>query len=153
MQPEVNRRDFLRTSAMVGAAAAVPGVHAAPARSLKIGYTCITWGTFPGRPEAAESLEPALKDISSQGFWGYETFPEVLEVWDSRGQLKTLMERYPVPLISGYMVINVIDPAAAKDSLAKVMRMGKIIRQYGGRFCVMQVDSVKRANYDFAEHR
>jgi inosose dehydratase len=83
---------------------------------------------------------------------GFETFPEILEDWDSRDQLKPLLEPYKVPLISGYMVINT-DPGAAKDSLAKVIRMGKIIKKYGGRFCVMQANGVKRDGYDFQAHR
>ena len=153
MHPALNRRNFCQASILACGSAVLSALRAAPVRRLKIGYTCITWGAFPGKPEAVATLEPALHDISSQGFWGFETFPEILEDWDARGQLKPLLDRYPVPLISGYMVINVMDPSAAKDSLAKVVRMGKIIRQYGGRFCVMQVDGVKRADYRFEEHR
>ena len=148
----MNRRDFFKTGG--AAIAAFPAVSQAATRRLKIGHTCITWGTFPPRGGNPDStLEPALKDISSQGFWGFETFPEVLEDWDNRDQLKPLLDRCQVPLISGYMVINVIDPAMKKDSLAKVARMGKMIRKYGGRYCVMQVDGVKRADFKFEEHR
>jgi inosose dehydratase len=146
----MNRRDFCKAAG----AAAVAGVSRSATRRLKIGYTCITWGTFPPRGENHDTtLEPALKDVSSEGFWGFETFPEVLEDWANREQLKPLLDRYKVPLISGYMVINVIDPAMKKDSLAKVTRMAKVIRKYGGRYCVMQVDAVKRAEYRFEEHR
>src|SRR5215472_13679742 len=110
----MNRRDFVK-AAVLGAGV-LPGLNAAPARRLKIGHTCITWGTFPRDAASAATLEPALTDISSQGFWGFETFPEVLEDWDSKDQLKPLLERYKLPLISGYMVINT-DPAGAKESL------------------------------------
>ena len=146
----MNRRDFWRASAV--AAGAIGALGAAPARRLKIGYTCITWGSFPRDAASSATLDPALKDISAEGFWGFETFPEILEDWDSRDQLKPLMERYKVPLISGYLVINT-DPAGAKDSLAKVIRMGKIIKKYGGRYCVMQANGVKRDGYDFQAHR
>src|ERR1017187_10277030 len=98
MDLTVNRRDFFRASAL--GACALPGLRAAPARRLKIGYTCITWGTWPRDAESAATLEPALKDISSQGFWGFETFPEVLEDWDSKDRLNQLIDRYRVPLIS-----------------------------------------------------
>jgi len=150
----IRRRDFLKAAGLAGAAVAFPMLGATPSRRLKIGYTCITWRTFPLRGTNHDStLEAALKDISGEGFWGFETFPEVLEDWDNRGELQALMDRYPAPLISGYMVINVLDPAAAKDTLAKVQRMGKIIKKYGGRYCVMQVDGVRREQYNFADHR
>ena len=134
-------------------ASALTGLGAAPARRLKIGYTCITWGTFPRDATSAATLEPALKDISSEGFWGFETFPEVLEDWDNKDQLKPLIDRYRLPLISGYMVVDATSPSAAKDSLAKVIRMGKVIKKYGGRYCVMQLNGVKRAEYDFQAQR
>ena len=154
MGSTIRRRDFIKTIGLAGAMGAFPLLAQKPKRRLKIGYTCITWRTFPPRGTNPDStLDAALKDINSEGFWGFETFPEVLENWDNRGELKALMERYPVPLISGYMVINVLDPAAAKECLVKVQRMGKILRQYGGRYCVMQVDGVKRDQYNFADHR
>ena len=73
----MNRRTFSKTLAATLTAAAV---DAAPKRRLKIGHTCITWGTFPnaaGNP----TLEVAVKDIASLGFWGFETFPENLADW------------------------------------------------------------------------
>lgn len=153
MDTTLNRRNFLSASAIACGATAFPALQAAPARRLKIGYTCITWGSFPRDAASSATLEPALKDISSLGFWGFETFPEILEDWDSRGALKPLMDQYAIPLTSGYIVINVTDPAAAKESLAKVIRLGKVIKKYGGVFGVLQVNSVKRDSYNFQEHR
>src|ERR1051325_5851002 len=104
----MNRRTFFITigsktlAAGVGAAA-VPALLAAPERKLKIGYTCITWGTFPRGPEASATLEAAVKDISGLGFYGFETFPEILEDWDARGALRGLIDRFGVPLTSGYI--------------------------------------------------
>jgi inosose dehydratase len=153
MDATVNRRNFARVAALGFGSAAFHVLGATPARKLKIGYTCITWGSFPGRPGASDTVEAALKDISSLGFWGFETFPELLEDLDSKDALKPLIERYNVPLISGYLVINVTDPSAAKDSLAKVIRLGKVIKKYNGSFGVIQVNSVKRDGYDFQAHR
>ncbi len=153
MDATLNRRDFVRASAIGWCAAAFPALRAAPARRLKIGYTCITWGSFPRDAESAATLEPALKDISSLGFWGFETFPEILEDWDSRDALKPLIDKYGVPLTSGYIGINVTDASMAKDSLAKVIRLGKVIKKYGGIFGVIQVNSVKRDGYDFQANR
>ena len=153
MDATLNRRNFSRAAAMGIGSAAFHVLRAAPARRLQIGYTCITWGSFPGRAGAADTVEAALKDISSLGFWGFETFPELLEDLDSRDALKPLIDHYKVPLISGYLVINVTDPSAAKDSLAKVIRLGKVIKKYNGSFGVIQVNSVKRDEYDFQAHR
>ena len=78
------RRSFLKTAGpRVGHFGLALGAFAKkkPARKLKIGHTCITWGTFP-RPGDDATLEPALKDISAEGFWSFETFPEVLDNWD-----------------------------------------------------------------------
>ena len=47
----VTRRDF------AAALAAASTLRAATPRNLKIGHTCITWGTFPRGPEAIATLE------------------------------------------------------------------------------------------------
>src|SRR5579872_4862581 len=132
----MNRRDFTRTLAGLAAGTLV----AATPRNLKIGHTCITWGTFPRGPEASATLEPAVRDISSLGYHGFETFPEVLEDWDKRDALKPLLEKYKLPLTSGYIRITVTDPSKAKDSLDTAIRLGKVIKRYGGTFAPIQVN-------------
>jgi len=42
------------------------------------------------------------KNVSSLGFHKFETFAEVLESWDQKGELGNLIGRYKVPLTSGY---------------------------------------------------
>jgi len=135
------RRDFLKTIAAGAAGSLVAGsvagsltAHAAaPTRRLKIGFTCITWGTFP-RPTADITLEAALKDIANLGFWGFETFGETLIDWDSRQALQALIDRYGVPLKSGYCGTNLTDSTKRADSIAQVIEMGKAIKKYGGTF-------------------
>src|SRR4051794_19599647 len=105
MNTTITRRGFSQALAAGLGATALEG---APKRRLKIGHTCITWGTFPnaaGNP----TLEPAVKDIASLGFWGFETFPENLADWDSKGALAGLIEKYKLPLTSGYIRMNVLD--------------------------------------------
>src|SRR5438309_2150107 len=109
----ITRRDFSKTIS-AGLSAAV--LTAATPRNLKIGHTCITWGTFPRGAEASATLEPAVKDIATLGYNGFETFPEVLEDWDQRDALRPLMDKYRLPLTSGYIRINVTDPTKAKES-------------------------------------
>src|SRR3954463_1816611 len=121
----ITRRDFSITLAAASLYAATP-------RNLKIGHTCITWGTFPRGPEAFATLEPAVKDIAALGYNGFETFPEILEDWDKRDALKPLLEKYKLPVTSGYIRINVTDPTKAKESLDTVIRLGKVIKRFGG---------------------
>lgn len=153
MPADVTRRTFSKTLATCLGAAAVAGLPGAAAeRRLRIGHTCITWGTFPNAPA---TLEPAVTDIASLGFSGFETFPQALDDWDRRGELAGLLERHRLPLISGYIFPNVLDPAERKNTLAEVVRLAALVKKYGGSFVVIQAHSSVRnvPNYDFREHR
>jgi inosose dehydratase len=148
----VTRRTFSKAIATCLGAAALPGGAAAAPLRLRIGHTCITWGTFPN---AGPTLEPAMKDIAQLGFVGFETFPQVLEEWDAKGELSALIERHQLPLVSGYIFPNVLDPAERKSTLADVVRLATLVKKYGGRHLVIQAhNSVRKIpNYDFKEHR
>jgi inosose dehydratase len=126
--------------------------HSVPAKKLKIGHTCITWGTFP-RPEGDATLEEALKDIYAQGFWSFETFPEVLDTWDQKGLLTPLLHKYPVPLRSGYITPNLLDPSKRKDEIARVIRLSKIVQKFKGTYIVLAPNGVKRETYNFKENQ
>jgi inosose dehydratase len=151
---------ILRRRSLLKAIAAGVGTMALPrafARKpslgkLRIGYTCITWGTFP-KPDTFPTLEPALHDISSEGFWSFETFPEVLDDWSKRGALAPMIARYGVPLRSGYITGNLIDPAKRKDEIARITALSKVVQQYQGTFIVLAPNSIKRDTYDFRQHR
>jgi inosose dehydratase len=153
MSAEVTRRAFAKALATSLGVAAVGGLRGAAAqRRLKIGHTCITWGTFPNAPA---TLEPAITDIAGLQFSGFETFPQVLDDWDKRSELRALLERHRLPLISGYIFPNVLDAAERKNTLAEVVRLATIVKKYGGSFVVLQAHNSVRniANYDFREHR
>ena len=150
------RRDLLKTLGLV-ATAAVMGRGVAFAKSrpkakLQIGHTCITWGTFP-RNVPDTTLEPALKDIYEEGFWSFETFPEVIDDWDRRGKLSPLLEKYNVQLRSGYITGDLIDPSRRKDEIARIKRLSKVIQKFKGTFIVLAPNGVKRESYNFQEHR
>jgi inosose dehydratase len=151
MNATFTRRDFSKAIALGVGAAAVPALRAAE-RRLKIGYTALTWGASPGRPGLAP-MEQALKDMSGLGFWAFETFSKVLEELDTKGELRGLIDKYKVPLNAGYFTINVIDPVLQKANVADVIRQGKVVKKYGGTFLVLQVNSLKREDYDFKAHR
>src|SRR5580698_7372931 len=125
----IDRRSFAKTLALGACAAATPAEAAAPARKLHIGHTCITWGSFP-RPGAESTIEPAMRDISAEGFWSFETFPELLDTLDQNKQLQPLIEKYGVPVRSGYITVNLIDPAKRKDEIARVIQLSKVVQKY-----------------------
>src|SRR5581483_8644098 len=142
------RRDFSKALLLAPAL-----LSADTPRNLKIGHTCITWGTFPRGPEASATLEPAVKDIATLGYNGFETFPEVLEDWDKRDALQPLIDKYKLPVTSGYIRINVTDPTKAKESLDNVIHLGKVLKKYNAVFAPIQVNGVQRQTYDFKQYR
>src|SRR5687768_9716835 len=142
----MNRRTFSKSMALGLGAAHL----AAASRKLKIGYTALSWNATP---RAAENLEPALKDFSDLGFHSFETFAEVLEMWDTKGALGDLIAKYKVPLTSGYFTANVVDPALRKETIEKVTRLSKVIRKHGGTFLVLAPNSVRRPEFKFAESK
>jgi inosose dehydratase len=149
MRATVNRRDFSKRLAIGLGALGAPPLVADEPRKIKIGYTCLIWNVLPRTPE---SLENALKDVSSLGFYKFETFAEVLESWDQKGELGNLIGRYKVPLTSGYMTTNVTDPTKRKENLDMVTRLARVIK-HNGTFMVLAANGVKRSEYNFQENR
>ena len=147
----IARRSFTKTLALGACATALPA-GAAPTRKLHIGHTCITWGSFP-RAGAESTIEPALRDMSAEGFWCFETFPELLDTLDQNRELQPLIEKYGVPVRSGYITVNLIDPAKRKDEIERVIRLSKVIQKYKGTFIVLAPNGVKRDTYNFQEYR
>ncbi len=150
MNAKLDRRDFSKAMALGLGTATLPALLAAKPRTIKIGYTCLIWNAAPRTPE---NLEGALKDVASLGYHKFETFAEVLESWDLKGELGGLIDRYQVPLTSGYLGTNVTDPTKRKENLEKVIRMAKVIKKHNGTFLVLAANGVKRAEYNFQEHR
>jgi len=148
----MNRRSFSRLVAFGASSATLASAFAAPQRKIKIGHTCITWGAFP-KADARATIDASLKDISAEGFWSYETFPELLEQLDDAHELTPIMEKYGVPLRSGYITVNVIDPAQRKEGIDRVIRLSKVVQKYKGTFIVLAPNGVKRDTYNFQEHR
>jgi hypothetical protein len=101
------------------------GAYRGAVRKLKIGYTCVLWGSFPGGPERDATLEPAVRVISKLGFYWFETFPEILEHWDEQGKLRKLIDEYQQPLKSGYIGTNLTDSTQRKGNLAKVICLAR----------------------------
>lgn len=120
---------------------------AAPARRLRVGHTGITWGYKP------EDAARAIPDVASLGYQGYETFGEVLDAWKPKGGLKTILDENNLPLISAYCNVNLTDPSKRKDEVEKIVRWSKLILEAGGKVAVIGPNGVKRADFQFPEHR
>jgi inosose dehydratase len=146
----LNRRAFTKTMLAGLGAAALPALGAAQSRKLKIGCTTLVWGALPRTPE---NLAPAVKDMADLGFHKFETFAAILEDWDKKGTLTELLAKHPVPLVSAYATMQVVDPAVRTDELAKLIRWGKVLKKHGGSFVVLAPNGVKREAYNFQEHR
>jgi inosose dehydratase len=137
----IDRRKFL--CGLGSALTIVPAVLGQPKRKLKIGHTGITWGFKP------EDAATAIRDVGSLGYQGYESFGEVLEAWEPKGGLKSVLDENQLPLISAYCNVNLTDPTKRADELAKIVRWAKLIQKAGGVTAVVGPNGVRRASYDF----
>lgn len=152
------RRDFMKGLAVTMGAAltSVPESFAksAPKKKLKIGHTCITWRTFPPKPGTHdETLNLALKDISAEGFWNFETFTQDIADWDERNMLAPLIHEDGVPLLSAYTAVDVLNPANRKSEIARLTKECKVVKKYHGSYIVLQVNHIDPATYKFSDHR
>lgn len=148
MKQIISRRDFTKTVAVSVVATALPiALFAAiKKRHIKIGHTGITWSN--------KNIETAITDISGQGFWGFETFGEVFDAWESKpGGLGAVLQANNLPLISAYCGVNLTDPAQLKSQIDKTVRWTGIVKKYGGRFIVIGPNPVNRRTYDFAANK
>ena len=141
IERDLDRRQFLASvGATVGAASQIQLLAAAAEqRRLKIGHTGITWNEPP----------QAIHDISELGYSGYETFGDVLESWMQKGGLKAILDANNLPLISAYCGVNLTDPGKRKDEVAKIVRWGTIVKNYGGVTAVVGPNGVQRPSFDF----
>ena len=46
-----------------------------------------------------------------------------------------------------------MDPSLRKENIEKVTRLAKIVKKHGGTFMVLAANGVKRAEYNFSEHK
>ena len=151
-----SRRQFTKTLAMGLAAASVADVagiasltlHAQKrARRLKVGHTGITWGFKP------TDAEGAIKDVAALGYYGYESFGNVLEYWEQQGGFDAKLKAVNLPLQSAYCPINLTDASKRKDEVAKIVRWGELIKKCGGSVAVIGPNNVKRPAFDFAKEK
>jgi inosose dehydratase len=142
-----NRRGFVRSLAFTAAAATLSSpLLAAKKRHIKIGYTGITWRN--------SDMVQAITDVSSEGFYGFETFGEVFDAWEEKpGGLGAVLQAHNLPLISAYCNLNLTEPSLRKEQVAKAAHWAGIVKKYGGRFIVIGPNPVHRSTYDFAANK
>jgi inosose dehydratase len=160
MKATLDRRTFVKTAALSLGAAALPALRAQAAKKVKIGVSTLAWNV---NPNSAETFEQALKDISELGYSGFETVSPMIEALDSNGTLGRLMDKYRISMKAGYFGTNATDPALRKENVEKAIGVGKLIKKYGGTYCVIAVNGRRPPgqgrgqqqpdNFNFQEHR
>lgn len=147
MSPFTTRREFVSGLAMSAAAVALPSsAFAMKKHHIKVGHTGITWRN--------SDMEQAITDVSGLGFYGFETFGNVLDQWEEKpGGLGAVLHAHNLPLVSAYCNVNLTDPSLRKDEVAKAVRWAGIVKKYGGRFGVIGPNGVHRDSYDFAANK
>ena len=148
MHPTLSRRTLLGTLAGAAAAAALPSVlHAATPRfaRMPIGYTGITWMNA--------QVEDAITTCAKLGFFGFETFGDVLDKWDSKGGLKPVLDKAGIPLVSAYCTLNLTEKDKRAETLDKAKHWSGLIKSNGGRIFVLGPNAVKRDGYVYADHK
>lgn len=147
MKSSLTRRGLLASLAGLTAATILKPLMAAPRSQWKIpvGYTGITWRN--------DQVQDAINSVASLGFYGFETFGEVLARWEERGGLAPVLKEKNLPLISGYCTVNLTDATKRQDEMAKAKKWCSLIRQCDGRVFVVGPNPVKRDSYNFAENK
>jgi inosose dehydratase len=124
----------------------VPGfMFAEKIRNISIGYTGITWMN--------SQVEDAIRSVGKLGFNGFETFGDVLDTWEPKGGLESVLSQSKIPLVSGYCTLNLVDPAKRQEQISKAVAWAKLIKKYNGRIFVLGPNQVDRSNYVFADHK
>jgi len=155
----MNRRTFTQTlaTALVGSRG-----FAAGKLDLHIGHTGLTWIPL-GRPVGPpppinpmvdpQYVEAAIRDIAGLGYYGIELFGNQIEAMEAHGGVGDLLKKYNLSLISAYCGTNLSEPDQRKESIAKTLEWGKLVKKYDGKVIVVGPNSVKRGSYDFKAHK
>lgn len=141
------RRTFAKGLAISAAALiSMPkSLLAAKQRYIHIGHTGITW--------LPTDVEHAISDVAKLGFYGFETFGDVLEKREAQGGIADILHKNHLPFISGYCTLNLTDVDKRKDEIAKAISWSRLIKKYNGRIFVLGPNQVKRETYSYAANK
>src|SRR5580692_6874500 len=147
MDHMIPRRKFVSGATLALVSAAVQPIFAAKSkqRNIHVGHTGITW------PNTA--IDQAIASVAALGFYGFETFGDVLVKSEDQGGLGPILEKNNISLISGYCTVNLTEPSQRADEMAKALKWCGLIKKYQGRIFVVGPNQVKRDSYDFAANK
>ena len=83
---KINRRSLIKLAALGAATAALPALGKKK-RNIQIGHTGITW---------PNDVMQAITDTGNLGFYGFETFGDVLTKWEPQGGLEAAARAAPL---------------------------------------------------------
>ncbi len=110
---------------------------------MQLGYHTITWGGVTGDASGVTSVKDlvyrvpgdmgaALRDIAAAGYAGVEMFDgNVLDFAERPGDLRSLLEKTGLSLVSVYTGATFIYPDILPDELDRVRRAAAAARQFG----------------------
>jgi len=143
---KMTRRTFTESLAATAVAAATPkSLFAARKRNIHIGHTGITW--------VNSDVDQAIQDVGKLGFYGFETFGQVLVSEEPKGGLGRFLDANHLPLISAYCTLNLTDPSKRKDQMALAATWAGLIKKYNGRIFVLGPNQVDRRTYKYEDHK
>jgi inosose dehydratase len=143
----LSRRSFVAHAAMAAIAIAVMPLPllAEKNRHMPIGHTAITWPN--------PQVEEAIRTCGRLGFYGVETFGEVLDTWETKGGLQPILQQSNIPLVSVYCRLELTDSTQLKAQIAKAIAWSKLMDKYQAKIFVLGPNHVDRAGYDFAANK
>jgi inosose dehydratase len=167
IENKLDRRDFAKAMAVgLGVAAALPAIKAqqppaqAPQgpKNIKIGLSTLAWNVSTN---SIDNFEMAVKDASELGYWSFETVSPIIEAFDTDGRLAGLIEKYKIPMKTGYIDVNVTDPSVRKENIEKVIRVAKLVKKNGGNYVVVSANGRRPPGatgrgpftFNFKEHK
>ena len=139
MTLQINRREFVRSTALTAAAIATTDVRrliAAPG-DIQFGYAAITW---QGQDRQA------IEDVSAVGFKGIQLRTSALpEFGDKPAALKELLAKHRLTMVA-FSSGNVrIDPQFEAEDLATHLKHARFVRDVGGLYLQLTDTRPKRA--------
>jgi inosose dehydratase len=136
----------MRSAAVAAAATIMPELlFAEKTRRIQVGHTGITWMNA--------QVEDAIHSVGNLGFYGFETFGEVLDSWEPKGGLQPVLRESKIPLLSGYCTLNLTDTEKRQEQITKAVAWAKLIKKYNGRVFVLGPNQVHRDSYVYADHK
>lgn len=150
LRGKMDRRTFSKNLALGLGLASLP-VHAQKRRNIKVGHTILTWAMPLAEPVL---IEQGIREIAGLGYHGVELFGTNLEALEVNGEtLIPLLQKYNLPLISGYLNVALTDPSMLNTSIERVVDWGGMLKKAGGKVAVLGPNAVPRDGYDFKAHK